>query len=840
MAERKVTVTINGEETVSTATESAGRSMGKFVSGLPDWVKGLAALKVAYDALSYVIGIVTGALGRARDFVMDSIGAYDRFAASQTKLSAQSKLTGISLGELNRIADDAREKFGLSTVTANDAATTVGKYAARAGDAAKANELLARALDLGAASGLTAAQTMEALEQGLRGQDEGFDKLLGKNPSALWKEYADANGLAVGKMDDTTKRLAEITALMDAGEKVAGAYSDRTESGAGAQDRLNNSLDEAKVAFGQAIQPARIFIVQGLTTLVDVGGRVVLAMGRVANAIAVIFTGAVELARSVVGGFTVAIGKLTGNKELEAWGAKQANAFGQFQTQLAKLEKKYLDNGTAATASAEKQVTATTRVKKTTEDADKAFDEYMKRQKAWWDLLSQTTNRYYEFLNKLPPEVRKAMDTTHVKELNDTLDTVRKSGDALIGAMRENGGLKPIFKDANTEVEKMGGALSNAAGGASDVLASFGALDGSSKAVLTNVGAIGSTVSQMAKSGLTFAGVAGLLGGVGSIVNTMMQGDAARRTLLNQNNVALSRLSKDIGGLKLNVTGEDLQKANTALQGQSFSTRISDFGSNFAQLVGLLGSQGLTVGDLERIGKEMGITLKDDKGNFQFSAVNQLIQGLGTVQLGRVGQGFGDQLEFFRNSQRVNGNEGPGSLQALVDFLRNVGGVRALDGIDVMNDPTGAVTALRGIFQQLGNGQGIGAEGLGRLTGSQFSDLLMEIIGSLTGGNTGGTGGVVTIPEVGGGTGGGLSVPTETIQSVIGAMHTNLGNILTLHTTLHERIAAATESSATSLQSIDTKMDTLIAVTGGTDRVDTALESQRFALAVQQGRGVQF
>jgi hypothetical protein len=226
MSKRKVTVVINGEETVSDATQKAGGALGGFIGKMPDWVKGLAALKVAYDAITYAVGLVVGAITRAKDYVLESIAAYDRFAASQTKLAAQSKLTGVSMAELNRIAEAGRDAFGLSTVVANDAATTVAKYASRAGDATKANELLAKALDLGAAAGLDAAATMESLEQGLRGQDEGFDKLLGKNPSSIWKEFADANGLAVGKMTDTQKRMAELTAIMDAGNIVQGSYND--------------------------------------------------------------------------------------------------------------------------------------------------------------------------------------------------------------------------------------------------------------------------------------------------------------------------------------------------------------------------------------------------------------------------------------------------------------------------------------------------------------------------------------------------------------------------------------------------------------------------------------
>ena len=104
-------------------------------------------------------------------------------------------------------------------------------------------------------------------------------------------------------------------------------------------------------------------------------------------------------------------------------------------------------------------------------------------------------------------------------------------------------------------------------------------------------------------------------------------------------------------------------------------------------------------------------------------------------------------------------------------------------------------------------------------------------------GTTGTTGSGVT---VGTGTGGTVTVPADSIQSVIGAMNSNLGAILTTHTDLHTRVATATEASAAWLQSIDGKMDRLIAVSASVNGTDEALEDRRFALGIQQGRGPTF
>ena len=92
MAKREVTVVINGEEYVSKAAASAETGLGGFTSKIPGWAKSVAVLTAAFAAVSAAVMAV-------KDFVLDSFASFDGYAASQTKMAAQSKLTGISLAE---------------------------------------------------------------------------------------------------------------------------------------------------------------------------------------------------------------------------------------------------------------------------------------------------------------------------------------------------------------------------------------------------------------------------------------------------------------------------------------------------------------------------------------------------------------------------------------------------------------------------------------------------------------------------------------------------------------------------------------------------------------------
>jgi hypothetical protein len=830
MAKREVTVTIAGEETVSTAADSAAGSLKGFAGKIPGWAAGLALLKVGYEAVAKAIAF-------AKDYVLDSLAAYDRFEQTQAKLGAQSKLTGISQDTLRKSMELGRKEFGLSEQVAAEAAITTGKYATRAGDATLQNNLLAAALDLGAASGLDAAASMEALEQGLRGQDEGFDKLLGKNPSSIWKEFADANGLAVGKMTDTEKRMAELTAVVEAGGLVMGAYAGRLETGAGKSEKLNQAIEEQKKQFGQAIQPLRIFVTQGLITLVDVLGRAALAFGRVANAIGVILVGAVEAGRSVVGGFATALGKLTGNKEMEEWGKTQANAFSDFTTQLGKLEKKYLTTGDAATESAGKQTAAVKSVQTTAKAAAETTEQQVDRLGKVLDsklgkpleLAIGMTEGAIKRLgdsarDQLPPETA-AKFAAHMQTLADRAEEVRVRLTDTSGAI-ETGTKKS---------ENMGKQVEGIARAGLDAAQAFGVINASAASTLTSVINMGEGLARVSGGDLT-----AIPGIIASAVNLIAQltSDGGRRKLITENTRAMDRLRTELGNLSLNVTGEDFGKIEDALREVLPRIQGGRGAANTTDIMNALLKRGMNMGDLKNLADQLGIRIYSDSGALSVDGIRQLFQAMGMVELGKFGQDFQSQRQATMAGFDVNATTDVGQIQA----LGQLGGrfASALSGVVDANDLAGSRSRLAALFQRMNDG-GLSASELGGLTGTEFLDFITDIIGRIDrltpGGTTGTTGSGVT---VGTGTGGTVTVPADSIQSVIGAMNSNLGAILTTHTDLHTRVATATEASAAWLQSIDGKMDRLIAVSTSVNGTDEALEDRRFALGIQQGRGPTF
>lgn len=253
MGLRDVLVRIRGEEDVSKASKKAGSSLKSL---------GKQAKKLLENQLVQGIGFagLVAGLGKA-------VEASNELEASTRKLEGTAKITGVSLETLQALSQKGQEGFKLSATIANDFAVELAKLAAKAGDVGKASVGLDAFLNLGAAKGLTAAQTLTAVQQSILGIDEGTDKLFNKNPSVLYAEYAAAIGTTAGKLDDQQKAQALLNAAITDGGKVGGAYGDYLASAAGQQEQLTTELKKAAAELGGALTPALLAVLPVLTSL---------------------------------------------------------------------------------------------------------------------------------------------------------------------------------------------------------------------------------------------------------------------------------------------------------------------------------------------------------------------------------------------------------------------------------------------------------------------------------------------------------------------------------------------------------------------------------------------
>lgn len=210
-----------------------------------------------------------GALSLA---IKKSFEVADEYDKSERQLAATAKLTGTNLDFLNSIAAKGQEQFKLSQVAASGFAIELAKLAKNAGDVSKAGPALAAALDLGAARGLDATETLQRLSQVIVGIDAGFDNLIGMNASVVYKEWADSINTTVGRLTDQQKAQAVLNKIMQDGATVRGEYQKWLTSSAGQSYLLAQGIEQTYAALGKALQPALVAILPPLTEFANAIG----------------------------------------------------------------------------------------------------------------------------------------------------------------------------------------------------------------------------------------------------------------------------------------------------------------------------------------------------------------------------------------------------------------------------------------------------------------------------------------------------------------------------------------------------------------------------------------
>jgi hypothetical protein len=191
--------------------------------------------------------------------------ASDDAAAAQRKLNATSKMTGVALSELQRIAGGLGDELALSEVVASDLTAMMTRMASRAGDTARTGEHLTNWLDLAAANGLTAAEALQALQTTLVDQDEGLNRLGLANPQQIYEAWAKAAGKSAAKMTEAEKAQARLQAVAEAAKKVQGEAAKSLNTTAGEQQKLARAAQDTAKAYGEAIDPMRRAMLEATT-----------------------------------------------------------------------------------------------------------------------------------------------------------------------------------------------------------------------------------------------------------------------------------------------------------------------------------------------------------------------------------------------------------------------------------------------------------------------------------------------------------------------------------------------------------------------------------------------
>lgn len=230
-------------------TEDFRRGMDSARNRVGSFQKELTKLSASTIAQVASVGAVTAALRKSLEVAKE----YDSVTGA---LAASARTTGQELRTLNAIVDQSRELFGLSRITAHQYTQAIANLADRAGGLAQPTRVLESFLDLGASRGLSAADSLKLLTEGVKGSEEAFEGFFNRKPTELYNEFAASIGKAGAQLSEQERAQALVHAALEQGKSVRGEYGEWLKSVEGRQFALSQGMQDSATILGKTLQPA--------------------------------------------------------------------------------------------------------------------------------------------------------------------------------------------------------------------------------------------------------------------------------------------------------------------------------------------------------------------------------------------------------------------------------------------------------------------------------------------------------------------------------------------------------------------------------------------------------
>jgi hypothetical protein len=435
---------------------------------------------------------------------------------------------------------------------------------------------------------------------------------------------------------------------------------------------------------------------------------------------------------------------------------------------------------------------------------------------------------------QLPPETAQKFNE-HMQALAGNAELVRQR-------LTDTG---PAAEASRNSTSKMAADTANIARAGLEAASAFGVMNEGAANTLNSVITMGESIARVA--GGDMSAIPAMIASAANLISQMVS-DGARKKLIEDNTREMERLRNELGNLSLNVTGEDFGKIQSALGEVLPKLKGGRGAANTTDVVNALARRGLGMGDLKKLADQLGIKIYSESGALSVDGLRQLFEAMGLVELGQFEDDYRGQREAVTRGFGVNKTNDLGQIGSLGALGGRFSG--ALAGVVDINDLPGTRARLKALFERMNNG-GLSAAELGGLTGSEFLDLITDIIGRIdnlspsagsgsTGGSAGGSGASPGPgPTV---TGGGPVVPAKTLADVLDGVVAQTTALGTYHTA-HLNIATAHLDEARTHTAILTEIaDNTRGFKSGSvvDMLDTGLEAQRSREAAERGLGAAY
>lgn len=867
MAQKQITVVINGQEFVSKAAKEAEDGVGGLIGKLKGWNVGLADFKAGWDMITGAVRAVWDVLSGAIEEAQTSRVAMGQLELAVTNSGASWKKMAPEIeGTITKLARFS--KFG-----DDELASTLQSMVLKTGDAAWAQKNLGQAADLAAAANIDLEKAGAALAQAHEGHTKALFKLIPELKGASnWQEMlasktegaAEAQMRQLGPVAAIQKQLGEFaesigkailgsSGFEETGFKVAdmlanmASWIDENARKAGpfveAMIEIGKSVLEALtpvwtilktvampilklvvgtlVEMGYALRAGTIFweevagkILQVVGTIYEKGGKLLKAFG--ITVVEGVGKSMRELGERMDTEASDRWDKLVVDQKafiakVRSGGEQMVNDVGQQEKQKQGIVKQSLDEQEKATKAAKKE-------------EEKAWKEYLKAVKETHDEFDKMSLSTHEIAKKLGPAVEKALSTAPVDAFNRTQREVKELADKAFKAITD--GEKPsvsTFENLRARIRLSGVSLEQMARTTLDAASAFGVLDDSTRRALESAISLAVAVTKLSSSKGGAQDIASAITSAASLMSQMIGNDGGRKKLIAENTEAINRNSKKLDSLSLDVSGETFAKVQSALGSVVDVIKGGRGAKNTTDVLAALQAQGVGMGDLKKVAEQLGIRIFSDSGALSVDGLKQLFEMMGLVNMGSFGTDYASRREAMLKGFELRGASGATQLASLAGLGGSFS--QLLDGIYDPNNLGATRTKLLGLFDQM-NAGGFAPSQLGGLTSREFLDFITDLIqriDALAGANTGSPTGTISA--------GGLTISAPALNSVQDSVTISVGDLLVSANTFAERTANASEESARRLTSIDAKMTSLLDLTAASgasvSRMDASLESIR-------------
>lgn len=323
--------------------------------------------------------------------------------------------------------------------------------------------------------------------------------------------------------------------------------------------------------------------------------------------------------------------------------------------------------------------------------------------------------------------------TARVKLTETTTKLATKQSDLNLAVDKGTAGYRRAEEAQRDFAQDAANAADIIAGGADAFLAMADAAGFASEeitSIVNGIVGIGDAVAQIA-GGNVLGGIATGIKGLAGVIGGLFGESAAERQLkeaLDKNRQSLEELSRNVGDLNINLTGNQIAGVTDALT-EFFATGGANAKGWADRLGGLLLKKGLTLDDLEEVAKTLNVDLRPG-GHLSPEAIKEVLTALGLIEPTQFANTFRGQRDKDREEAdlfNLSSKEQAENLAETTATFTKGGVASAFAGFD-FSTKAGRDAATATIQDFFKNFDKLPVSELGGLQPAEFLEVLQEIM----------------------------------------------------------------------------------------------------------------